>query len=134
MNQDQFESECRYLDIETAVRANKIAGEDGAIRDMNLLSSALAAPQNAAWYQNADIVEQAALLIERIAFNHPFVDGNKRTAFILGSTFLMVNGYQLNYRDEQEEMELAQTIEEMIVAKNFGNLVQWIGNHLSEFN
>ena len=119
-----------YIDRETAIRANQIIGEDGFVRFENGLGSALAAPKNAALYEDADIVEQAAILIQRIALNHPFVDGNKRTAFILGSTFLMINGYTLTYRDEQDEMDLAYTIEAMVVEKHFDDLVQWIENHL----
>ncbi|GHO86907.1 type II toxin-antitoxin system death-on-curing family toxin [Dictyobacter formicarum] len=122
--------EKKYLDSEAAVQANHIAGETGAVRDMNGLGSALAAPQNMALYQGAGIVEQAAILIQRIAQNHPFIDGNKRVAFILGSTFLMINGYQIQYKDEQEEMALAYTIESMVAEKKFEGLVQWLTTHL----
>ncbi|GCE30194.1 hypothetical protein KDA_56780 [Dictyobacter alpinus] len=122
--------ELAYLDNETAIRANQIAGESGAVRDMNGLGSAMVAPRNAALYQQSNIVEQAAILIQRIALNHPFFDGNKRAAFILGSTLLMRNGYQLAYQNEHEEMELAYTIESMIAEKKFENLVQWIEKHL----
>lgn len=125
--------ELNYIDRETAIQANQIVGEDGFVRFENGLGSALAAPRNAALYEDADIVEQATILIQRIALNHPFVDGNKRTAFILGSTFLMINGYALTYQNEQDEMELAYTIEAMVVEKNFEDLVQWIENHLSVF-
>lgn len=126
-------NEKKYLDIEAAIQANHIAGETGAVRDMNGLGSALAAPQHIALYQDADLVEQAAILIQRIAQNHPFIDGNKRVAFILGSTFLMINGYQIQYQDEQEEMALAYAIEAMVAEKNFENLLQWLVTHLEAF-
>ncbi|GCE18196.1 type II toxin-antitoxin system death-on-curing family toxin [Dictyobacter kobayashii] len=84
-------------------------------------------------YQNAGMVEQAAILIQRLAQNHPFIDGNKRVAFILGSTFLMINGYQIQYKDEQEEMALAYAIESMVAEKNFENLVQWFAGHVERF-
>jgi death-on-curing protein len=128
------EDPIRYPSIETAIRANQIAGEDGAVRDMNGLGSALAALRNAAAYEDADLINQAAILIQRIALNHPFIDGNKRAAFILGSTFLMINGYQLSYRDEQEEMALAYTIEAMVADKSFDNLVEWIEDHITLFD
>lgn len=124
----------RYPSIESAIRANIIAGEDGSVRDMNGLGSALAAPRNAASYEDADLVNQAAILMQRVALNHPFIDGNKRTAFILGSTFLMINGYQFSYQDEQEEMELAYTIEAMVAEKSFPDLVEWIEKHITVFN
>jgi death on curing protein len=100
---------------------------------MNGLGSALAAPRNVAAYEDADLVNQAAILIQRLCLNHPFIDGNKRTAFIMGSTFLMINGYQLSYRDEQEEMELAYTIESMVADKSFDILVNWIETHIIPF-
>lgn len=127
MNKD---GQIQYLDREMAIKANQLAGESGAIRDMNGLESAMVAPRNAALYQGDDIVKQASILIQRVALNHPFVDGNKRAAFILGSAFLELNGYQLHYQNEQEEMALAYTIESMIAEKNFENLVQWIEKHL----
>jgi death on curing protein len=49
------------------------------LRDRGLLESALQRPQNAAYYEGADAVTQAALYMIGIALNHPFVDGNKRT-------------------------------------------------------
>lgn len=126
--------EIRYPSIETAILANQAAGESGAILNMNGLDSALKAPRNAAAYEDADLVNQTAILIQRIALNHPFVDGNKRTAFILGGSFLLINGFQFRYRDEQEEMELAATIETMVADKDFPILVEWIENHITIFN
>lgn len=63
------------------------------LREPGLLISALQRPQNAAYYADADIITQAALYMVGIALNHPFADGNKRTGFIAGMTFLRVNGY-----------------------------------------
>ncbi|GLV57666.1 hypothetical protein KDH_45020 [Dictyobacter sp. S3.2.2.5] len=124
------DKEKRYPDIDEAIQANHIAGEAGVVRDMNGLGSALAAPRNIALYQDTSIVELAATLIERIAQNHPFIDGNKRVAFILGSTFLIINGYQIHYRDKQDEMSLAYTIESMVAEKKFEELVRWLETHL----
>ena len=55
-----------------------------ALRDEGALESALMRPQMAAHYESADLATQAALLIIGIALAHPFVDGNKRTAFLCG--------------------------------------------------
>jgi death-on-curing family protein len=63
------------------------------LRDHGLLESAVQRPQNAAYYEEADIVTQAALYMVGIALNHPFVDGNKRAGYIAGMTFLLLNGY-----------------------------------------
>jgi death-on-curing family protein len=70
------------------------AGQQSALlRERGLLESAVQRPQNAAYYADADVITQAALYMVSIALNHPFIDGNKRTGYITGMTFLMVNGY-----------------------------------------
>lgn len=121
----------RYIEADTALEINRLLGHEGALRDANLLESALVAPQNAAYYQQADIVEQTAILIERVALNHPFVDGNKRTAFILGSTFLLINGWEIVYNDEEEEIEYAQQIEQLVSMKDFEGVIAWIRAHIT---
>ena len=69
------------------------AGQPPALlRERGLLESAIQRPQTAAYYANADLITQAALYMVGIALNHPFVDGNKRTGYIAGVTFLLVNG------------------------------------------
>ena len=71
-------------------------GGDG-VRDLGLLESALARPQNIALYEpDADIARLAAAYAFGIAKNHPFVDGNKRTALVACRTFLILNSYQLD--------------------------------------
>lgn len=61
------------------------------LRDRGVLESAVARPQMRAFYENADLVDQAATLIIGLALAHAFVDGNKRTAAIAGDTFLRLN-------------------------------------------
>lgn len=71
-------------------------GGDG-VRDLGLLESALARPQNIAAYEpDADIARLAAAYAFGIAKNHPIVDGNKRTSLVACRTFLILNGYQLD--------------------------------------
>ena len=62
------------------------------VRDLNLLESALARPQNEAAYESAGLSRQAGMLLWGIAKNHPFRDGNKRTAFVVMQAFLRANG------------------------------------------
>ena len=57
------------------------------------IESSLMRPRWAARYQNADLAQQAALIILGIAQTHPFVDGNKRVAFAAGIVFIQLNGY-----------------------------------------
>jgi death-on-curing protein len=67
-----------------------------ALRDAGLLESALARPVNQHLYQpDGDISELAAAYAFGLAKNHPFVDGNKRTAFLALGLFLAVNGWRL---------------------------------------
>ncbi len=65
------------------------------LHDLNLLESALARPRNAASHEGADLIRQAATLLYGLVKNHPFHDGNKRTAYILTKAFLAVNETRL---------------------------------------
>lgn len=67
-------------------------GGTHGVRDQGLLEAALYRPQTGYY---ADLVEEAAALWESLAQNHPFIDGNKRTAFAAAYTFLSINGAQL---------------------------------------
>lgn len=70
-------------------------GGGAGIRDEGLFESAVARPVNLAAYGNPDAAELAAAYAFRLARNHPFVDGNKRTAFIAAVLFLHLNGLRL---------------------------------------
>ena len=89
--------------ISVAIHDEQLAEHGGAvgIRDEGLLDSALARPLNRAGYGNPDVAELAALYALGIARNHPFVDGNKRTAFAAMVLFLSLNGMPL-VADEAE--------------------------------
>ena len=72
------------------------------VRDMGLLQSALARPQQYLAYADAvGIVELAALCTAAIVRNHPFVDGNKRTGFVVGILFLELNGFAFMASEEE---------------------------------
>lgn len=75
-------------------------GAEG-VRDDGLLESALARPLNAASYGEPDLAELAALYALGIARNHPFVDGNKRTAYVALELFLNLNGIDLAASDAE---------------------------------
>jgi len=75
-------------------------GGSAGVRDPGLLASALARPLNLAAYDdNADAAALAAAYGFGIARNHPFIDGNKRTAFVCTELFLALNGHQLQAED-----------------------------------
>ena len=85
-----------------ARQIEKFGGTAG-IRDRGLLSSALAQPQAtfAGELLHPTIYEQAAAYLYHLAMNHPFIDGNKRTAFATMDAFLRMNGYSLNITDDR---------------------------------
>jgi death on curing protein len=68
-------------------------GGASGVRDEGLLESALARPQQAFAYGNPTMVDLAAAYTGGVVKNHPFLDGNKRTGFMLGAGFLERNGY-----------------------------------------
>ena len=90
-------------EVALAAHAEQLAehgGGDG-IRDAGMLDSAMARPQNLAQYGDSDAAALAAAYAFGIARNHPFADGNKRTAAVVSETFLMLNGYALGATDAE---------------------------------
>jgi death on curing protein len=84
-----------------SIHDEQLAEHGGAagVRDEGLLESALARPFNRAGYSDPDISELAALYAIAIVRNHPFLDGNKRTAYVLLETFLDLNGARFPVSD-----------------------------------
>ena len=94
------------------------------IRDAAALESALARPRSGYY---ADLIQEAAAMWESLSQNHAFVDGNKRIAVTMTAAFLRVNGYRLEFRDEDAYsflIELHQT-----GRMHFAELEQWLRKH-----
>ncbi|MBF2087621.1 MAG: type II toxin-antitoxin system death-on-curing family toxin [Synechococcales cyanobacterium K44_A2020_017] len=91
-------------------------GGTPGLRDAGLLDSALAQPQAtfAGDLLHPTIEEQTAAYLYHLAMNHPFMDGNKRTAFAVMDTFLRVNGYVLTLTNEQAHNLVLQVVEEKV--------------------
>jgi death-on-curing protein len=107
-----------------ALHDRLLALDGGAVgvRDTALLQSALARPRQLhAYADKADIVDMAAAYTSAIIRNHPFLDGNKRTGFLVGVLFLEMNGYRFTASEEdatQAIMRLAaRTLSEDAFAK-----------------
>jgi len=79
-------------------------GGGSGVRDDGLLESALMKPQNLFLYSEneVDYPRLAASYAYGIATNHPFIDGNKRTALVASRTFLLLNGYNLIASQEEK--------------------------------
>jgi death-on-curing protein len=112
-------------DIAHAIHDRQIAEHGGGtgVRDAGLLDSALARPRNLAAYGTPDAADLAAAYAFGVARNHPFVDGNKRTAWVVARLFLADNGYRLRATaiDAIRTMEAlaAGTIDEAALATWF---------------
>ncbi len=96
-------------------------GGSTGIRDRGLLEAALFRPQTGYY---ADLVEEAAALWESLSQNHPFVDGNKRTAFAVTYTFLVVNGAQLSAGLKETQDFICGLYE--AGSFDFGHVKEWL--------
>ncbi len=106
----------------------RYGGSDG-VRDAGLLEAALYRPQTGYY---VDLVEEAAALWESLSQNHPFIDGNKRTAFAVAYTFLAINGMRFN-ADAEETYKFIHHLYETGTF-DFTHLRQWIREHVSLLN
>lgn len=116
--------------VAMAAHGEQLAEHGGAegVRDPNMLESAMARPLNLVAYGDPDAADLAAAYAFGIARNHPFVDGNKRTAAVVGETFLVLNGYRLACDD----VELV-TIFLMLAAGELTveSLADWYRSHIA---
>ncbi|PHR58285.1 MAG: type II toxin-antitoxin system death-on-curing family toxin [Robiginitomaculum sp.] len=86
------------------------AGGSHGIRDGGLLESALARPQNLYAYGETDIFQLASSYAKSISRNHPFVDGNKRTAFMSADVFLFYNGHDLQASEGENHADMMENL------------------------
>jgi len=127
-------SEIKWLLEETvyAIHKRQIAehgGSDG-VRDEGLMLSALARPQNLLAYseETPDISALAAAYAFGITKNHPFIDGNKRTALVVMRTFLLLNGFSLNAYQEEKYLTFLKLAESSLSEEE---LTDWIREKIS---
>jgi death-on-curing protein len=90
---------CVYLSAEDvlAIAEHAVDDQDVVVRDVGLLESVVHRPSATMFGQEAygDLLGKAAALLQSLVINHPFVDGNKRTAWVSCMVFLAMNGLQL---------------------------------------
>ncbi len=103
-------------------------GGAGGLRDEGGLSSALARAENLAAYGDPDIFDRAAAYARGITQNHPFVDGNKRTAFVVAVAFLDLNGHELTAPEAEAVVVFIR-----LAAGEFseGELAEWFRRNAS---
>ncbi|MEU2159138.1 type II toxin-antitoxin system death-on-curing family toxin [Streptomyces sp. NPDC019396] len=121
---------CVYLDSEDvlAIAAAAVDDQDVVVRDLGLLESAAHRPSASMFGQEAysDLFEKAAALLQSLTINHPFIDGNKRTAWTSCVVFLAMNEVQL-----RPDIDAA---ERLVISVSTGDLgeVQAIAKALRE--
>lgn len=105
-------------------------GGSAGVRDGNLLESALARPQQLHHYGDPqpDLADLAASLTYGLARNHPFVDGNKRTAFVCCHVFLVLNGVELAAAAEDKYRTILALAEGLMSEQDFAN---WLRTYSS---
>jgi death-on-curing protein len=106
-----------------AIHDRQVAEHGGlaGVRDEGLLESALARPQQLYAYGDPppDLADLAASLAFGIARNHPFLDGNKRTAHVTYRTFLELNGAELQASDEEKYVAILALAEGKLSERDF---------------
>jgi death on curing protein len=108
-------------------------GGSHGVRDLPLLDSALARPFQT--FENADLhstpILKAASLIESVLINHPFIDGNKRTGYVLMRILLISNGLDIN-ASQEEKYDFVINIASG--QAKFEQIVDWLTKHVIDKN
>ena len=116
------------LSVVLAIHEQQITEHGGSlgIRDLGMIESALGRPQNLLLYNDPDIFDLAAAYGYGLTQNHGFIDGNKRTAYVVTRLFLVLNGYDID----------ASAVEKVITFERVGKgeidqaaLASWLRSH-----
>lgn len=114
-------------DVVLAIHAEQLAEHGGleGLRDRSGLESGIASPRNLLEYGNPtpDIAAMAAQYAFAIGCNQVFIDGNKRTALVVGRTFLILNGHDLNALQDEKYTVVMKLVNREIDAVQ---LAEWI--------
>jgi death-on-curing family protein len=114
-----------------AIHDRQVAEHGGSagVRDENLLESALARPQQLYAYGDPppDLADLATTLAFGLARNHPFVDGNKRTAYVVCRTFLELNDAEFIATAEEKYLSILALAEAKLPVEKFA---QWLRAHI----
>ncbi|MGH6820156.1 MAG: type II toxin-antitoxin system death-on-curing family toxin [Methylocella sp.] len=117
-------------DMVLAMHLRQLAEHGGGqgVRDEGLLDSALQRPINKLAYGSPDLAELAAAYAYGIARNHPFVDGNKRTALVTSFTFLYINGHRVTTSQEQNAKQFLALAEGSLTEER---LAEWFRQNIT---
>ncbi len=116
--------------VAMAVHDRQLAEHGGAVgvRDEGGLQSALARPRNRWEYGEDDLTKLAAAYAFGVVRNHPFVDGNKRTGWVIANLFLDLNGHVIAF----DERHAISTVERLAAGEiSEEELADWLREHLA---
>ena len=124
----------RWIDRRTLILLHdeSLAEHGGAsgLRDETMLLSALARPLNLVSYESPDAADLAAAYGVGLAKNHPFIDGNKRAAFLSVGLFLALNGQRL-VATQAEATLVMLDVDVAASAMNESSFANWIRGHMA---
>jgi death-on-curing protein len=130
---NRIESEPTWLDARAIllIHQRQLAEHGGlsGVRDPGMLESALAAPRQLFSYGSPDLWELGACYGYRLAGNHPFVDGNKRTAWVSSRLFLRLNGLDIA-ADDGEKIDIMLGVASGGISQS--TFAQWLRDHARE--
>lgn len=118
-------------DVILAIHDEQLSEYGGpvGVRDAGSLASALARPEHLAHYGQPDVADLAAAYAAGIVRNHPFVDGNKRTALVAAGVFLALHGFRLVADDADKVLTVLGLVTGEVSEEQFG---QWLRRHCVE--
>jgi death on curing protein len=105
-----------------AIMIKRYGGAEG-VRDIGALEAALFRPRTGYY---SDIISQAAALMESLAINYPFIDGNKRVAFAVVDVFLRINGYQLVGQNNKIYKDMMKLFDQQVF--DYDHIEPWLRN------
>jgi death on curing protein len=120
-------------EVVLAIHGRQIAehGGDPGVRDVGLFESALSRPKNLLAYGEPapDIAALAAAYAFGLSKNHPFIDGNKRVAYVAARTFLLLNGWDISAAPEEKYLTMLSLAEGSLSEEE---LADWFRTRLIE--
>ena len=118
-------------ELAIAIHQRQLAEHGGmvGVRDAGLLSSALSRPKHLVTFssETPSLTRLAAAYAFGIAKNHPFLDGNKRTAYVVCRTFLLLNGSDIEATQEEKYRTILNLAEGNLSEEE---LAEWLDKHL----
>lgn len=114
--------------IVLAIHSEQVVEHGGAVgvRDEGLVESALARPRNHHAYTGTEVQELAAVYAIAIARNHPFIDGNRRTAYVALELFLALNGFRFSAPDAESVLTMLAMAARDVDDATF---IAWVRHH-----